>query len=443
MSFLDNIISKNNSGDDFVKYKDIVLNLDVCLLMLKNGDIEYINPAGEALISRINGCSKEDYDCEICEKQINLLLEQGIGALSNSMRQRYSYITAINGQRTVFYIKIEIYKLQMDETRLMVRFEDYTDQYLAEEYMKSVNKTNSMISKISSRFLGNYDKDKAVNEALRDVCMLTGADRVYVFELLKENTIIDNTYEWCNKEIDSLMEKRKQLNFEDYTWWIKEINAHEKVWIMRDCKDYDCSLNDINILNLYNITSLFVFPIKSQNEIVGFIGADNISPSCEMNNEINKILTLVARLVGNSIDSFKDKEAIIESEKRFRELFHNINSAIFIHKLEDNKVNPYFLMVNEHACNILGYSQSEFSSLTLHDLIEGNIYEDIINEINDNSHKKNMTFEVNLKTKDNALILGEMTVTNTLLNNEEIVLIAVKDISNRRIYEKKLEDINK
>ena len=77
MSFLDNIISKNNSGDDFVKYKDIVLNLDVCLLMLKNGDIEYINPAGEALISRINGCSKEDYDCEICEKQINLLLEQG------------------------------------------------------------------------------------------------------------------------------------------------------------------------------------------------------------------------------------------------------------------------------------------------------------------------------------------------------------------------------
>ena len=236
MSFLDNIISKNNSGDDFVKYKDIVLNLDVCLLMLKNGDIEYINPAGEALISRINGCSKEDYDCEICEKQINLLLEQGIGALSNSMRQRYSYITAINGQRTVFYIKIEIYKLQMDETRLMVRFEDYTDQYLAEEYMKSVNKTNSMISKISSRFLGNYDKDKAVNEALRDVGMLTGADRVYVFELLKENTIIDNTYEWCNKEIDSLMEKRKQLNFEDYTWWIKEINAHEKVWIMRDCK---------------------------------------------------------------------------------------------------------------------------------------------------------------------------------------------------------------
>ena len=443
MSFLDNIISKNNSGDDFVKYKDIVLNLDVCLLMLKNGDIEYINPAGEALISRINGCSKEDYDCEICEKQINLLLEQGIGALSNSMRQRYSYITAINGQRTVFYIKIEIYKLQMDETRMMVRFEDYTDQYLAEEYMKSVNKTNSMISKISSRFLGNYDKDKAVNEALRDVGMLTGADRVYVFELLKENTIIDNTYEWCNKEIDSLMEKRKQLNFEDYTWWIKEINAHEKVWIMRDCKDYDCSLNDINILNLYNITSLFVFPIKSQNEIVGFIGADNISPSCEMNNEINKILTLVARLVGNSIDSFKDKEAIIESEKRFRELFHNINSAIFIHKLEDNKVNPYFLMVNEHACNILGYSQSEFSSLTLHDLIEGNIYEDIINEINDNSHKKNMTFEVNLKTKDNALILGEMTVTNTLLNNEEIVLIAIKDISNRRIYEKKLEDRNK
>ena len=297
MSFLDNIISKNNSGDDFVKYKDIVLNLDVCLLMLKNGDIEYINPAGEALISRINGCSKEDYDCEICEKQINLLLEQGIGALSNSMRQRYSYITAINGQRTVFYIKIEIYKLQMDETRLMVRFEDYTDQYLAEEYMKSVNKTNSMISKISSRFLGNYDKDKAVNEALRDVGMLTGADRVYVFELLKENTIIDNTYEWCNKEIDSLMEKRKQLNFEDYTWWIKEINAHEKVWIMRDCKDYDCSLNDINILNLYNITSLFVFPIKSQNEIVGFIGADNISPSCEMNNEINKILSAILAFI--------------------------------------------------------------------------------------------------------------------------------------------------
>lgn len=301
MGFLDSMINSNSGLEnmDLSSFKDIVTNLNISLAILNYQKIEYINPAGELLLSRINGCSKENFDADLCINQIKILIEQGLNAFNLLDRQNYSYITAINGLRGIFYLKIDIYRYKDDINRLMVLFEDYTDTYLAEEYIKTINKTNNVISKITQKFLNTDDRKKAIYETLREIGLLTKADRVYILEKNKEVTLIDITHEWFKNDETPLDENRKKIDINNYKNLIDKIEENEKIKIIYQDDIPDEMLIEKEYLSINNINSMLFFPLKMSDETLGFLGADNISETLDINNELNKIVRLACRLITN------------------------------------------------------------------------------------------------------------------------------------------------
>ena len=413
MSFLENITNNNIlNGLDKEVFKDIVLNLDVSILMLNNNEIEYINPAGEALISRINGCSKEDYDFELCAMQIKLLLEQGLSNITNSTLLRYSYITAINGSKSVFYIRIYMYKFIETDNRLIVRFEDYTDTYLAEELMNNINKANSMISKITSRFLSNSDRKKAVYDTLREIGLLIGADRVYILEKMDETNIVSNTIEWCNNEVISLLDKRKDLNTEDYRLWINEIEKDEKIWMISEESIPRDRINDREYISINNIDSVLFFPLKIKGETIGFLGADNISKKIDINNEINKIVRLACRLITSCLDLDHTKELLIKREIMLKDIS---SKSAYEEKLEERNIELKETLtqlreiqnqmiqqekmagigqlaagIAHEINNPLGYVMSNFDTLKKYIKIYDEFIEELLDRVNKKANEGNI-----------------------------------------------------
>ena len=413
MSFLENITNNNIlNGLDKEVFKDIVLNLDVSILMLNNNEIEYINPAGEALISRINGCSKEDYDFELCAMQIKLLLEQGLSNITNSTLLRYSYITAINGSKSVFYIRIYMYKFIETDNRLIVRFEDYTDTYLAEELMNNINKANSMISKITSRFLSNSDRKKAVYDTLREIGLLIGADRVYILEKMDETNIVSNTTEWCNNEVISLLDKRKDLNTEDYRLWINEIEKDEKIWMISEESIPRDRINDREYISINNIDSVLFFPLKIKGETIGFLGADNISKKIDINNEINKIVRLACRLITSFLDLDHTKEVLIKREIMLKDIS---SKSAYEEKLEERNIELKETLtqlreiqnqmiqqekmagigqlaagIAHEINNPLGYVMSNFDTLKKYIKIYDEFIEELLDRVNKKANEGNI-----------------------------------------------------
>ncbi len=413
MSFLENITNNNIlNGLDKEVFKDIVLNLDVSILMLNNNEIEYINPAGEALISRINGCSKEDYDFELCAMQIKLLLEQGLSNITNSTLLRYSYITAINGSKSVFYIRIYMYKFIETDNRLIVRFEDYTDTYLAEELMNNINKANSMISKITSRFLSNSDRKKAVYDTLREIGLLIGADRVYLLEKMGETNIVSNTIEWCNNEVISLMDKKKDLNIEDYRLWINEIEKDEKIWMISEENIPRDRIKDREYISINNIDSVLFFPLKIKGETIGFLGADNISKKIDINNEINKIVRLACRLITSCLDLDHTKELLIKREIMLKDIS---SKSAYEEKLEERNIELKETLtqlreiqnqmiqqekmagigqlaagIAHEINNPLGYVMSNFDTLKKYIKIYDEFIEELLDRVNKKANEGNI-----------------------------------------------------
>ena len=94
-----------------------------------------------------------------------------------------------------------------------------------ENFVKDWYRLETYISTISSRFLANVDIDEDINSSLRDMGILSGASRVYLFLFDKEKTVMSNTHEWCAEGISPQIQILQKLEFKKFTWWMKQLRS--------------------------------------------------------------------------------------------------------------------------------------------------------------------------------------------------------------------------
>ncbi len=138
----------------------------------------------------------------------------------------------------------------------------------------------------------------------------------------------------------------------------------------------------------------------------------------------------VLALVRNITESKQIEEALRESEQRYRTLFEHANDAIFVETQDDQ-----ILDVNEHACQMLGYTREELLSLHVTDLIAPEVHRQrraIRSELSEYGRKPFESLDV---CKDGTRITVE--VTNSILPNG-LALSIVRNITERKQAENEL-----
>jgi len=86
-----------------------------------------------------------------------------------------------------------------------------------------------LISTISSRFLGNTLIDDALNASLRDVGILTGVSRSYIFQFSDDKKLMNNTHEWCAEDISPRVHKLHDLESKRFPWWIQQLKEGRNI----------------------------------------------------------------------------------------------------------------------------------------------------------------------------------------------------------------------
>ena len=133
------------------------------------------------------------------------------------------------------------------------------------------------------------------------------------------------------------------------------------------------------------------------------------------------------------------KEALQESEMRFRTLFNSGGDAVLVHPLvgEDGGMGR-FVEANDVACQRLGYSREELLTMTPLDLDEPGTYpgrEQIEAFQAQALHEGRLLFERTHMTRDGRRIPVEINAHVFDLNNEKMMLSVVRDISERKLAE--------
>ena len=138
-------------------------------------------------------------------------------------------------------------------------------------------------------------------------------------------------------------------------------------------------------------------------------------------------------------DSKKAQEIIRESEEKFRQLFHNINDAIYLYGLTEENLPGNFIEINEIASKMLEYTREEFITMSPKDIAAPEIEAKIPIFIKDLKEKKQHTFEAIHVSKSGKKIPVEISSHIFNLNDNEVILAIARDITERKRVEDELK----
>lgn len=230
-----------------------------------------------------------------------------------------------------------------------------TKQISTEEKLVSLSILHQLIVEFSSMLVQSSleNIDLNINLTLEKLGHYSNVDRVYIFEYLPEEDVVNNTYEWCSEGISPEISNLQGIPFEAVPRWKEKFRQKEHVYIPLISEIDDQYVVEKEILEPQGILSLLALPMFYGDKFVGFIGFDAVKNTREWSNEHIALLRLAGEIIAGTIARNKFENEIIQSRKAAEQA---------------NKTKSEFLASMSHEIRtpmnaILGFSEILFNNL--------------------------------------------------------------------------------
>jgi signal transduction histidine kinase len=311
--------------------------------------------SGENFIIRMMNKSGLD-NCKVSRKEIidnnlsDLFPNVGKFGLLNVLKRVWKtgkpehFPTSFYQDKRIYgWIEMFIYRLP--SKKIVTIFETQTKLIEVEKNFKKKVEFEKTISSISSRFVNPKDIDEAINSSLKDIGLLSQASRSYVFLFDEKKYTMSNTHEWVNRGVNPQKEKIQNIPMNLFPYTISKIKNGE-ILNIANIEDLppEASAEKDEFLR-EDIKSLIFSPLKIGENIVGFIGFDNIRAPEKWNEDDLNILKLSSQIIGNALKRVKTEK---ELENLNKELKNIINKKTKELQKSENEKSVILESISEH-----------------------------------------------------------------------------------------------
>ncbi len=231
---------------------------------------------------------------------------------------------------------------------------DITQRKQTERIISKKLAFEKTVSAISSRFAGDTNIDEAISASLQEMGMVTGACRTYVFLYRQDETIMDNTHEWCAEGISPQIDNMQNLPLKMFPWWTKKLHEGKVINIEDVSKLPDEAAAERKTLESQNVKSLLALPLNLDGRLAGFIGFDNTSSTGKWPQEDIVLLRICSEIIGSAIHRQRNRENLEKSREWFRAI------ADYTCDLESwHGVDGKLLWINPAVERLTGYTVEE------------------------------------------------------------------------------------
>jgi PAS domain S-box-containing protein len=133
--------------------------------------------------------------------------------------------------------------------------------------------------------------------------------------------------------------------------------------------------------------------------------------------------------------------ALVESEKKFKEIFNRANDMITLGELRKDGLPGKYIEVNEVGLKRLGYTKEEFLEMNPLDIIADERKKDVEKYAAEIWTKGHATFEMVHVTKTGNKIPVEINTHIFKKNDKNVILAISRDITERKKSEEKLKEL--
>lgn len=237
----------------------------------------------------------------------------------------------------------------------------YVEVIRKEKFIQSKLEFESLISKISSRFLSMENFEENVQDSLSDVGLSTHSDRSYIFIYKDDYQMMDNVYEWCSSSEISQIESLQNISTADLPWWQRKILNGEAIKISKVADMPEEANIEKGILLEQDIDSIIVLPLYAEDSIIGHVGFDYLSEEKSWDENDFLILQLFTQILSNAWERKITSEQLINEHNFTNQIIDSVSSLIIVIDTQRN-----ILIFNDYCQALSGYKKSEI--LTIDDL---------------------------------------------------------------------------
>ena len=317
-------------------------------------------------------------------------------------------------------------KGQTDEISLIIK-RNQTLERKQDSFEKTITDVTRQLS-----FVKPHQFDEVLNNVLKYIGGFTQVDRVYLFLFDPYTESYSNIYEWCSHKAAPQIDHLQQVSVNDMNWmhsWFKKNDS----LVIKNVSDIP-SIPDRHLLQDQDIQSMLAVPVNS-DKLSGFIGFDAVTEREWHEQEID-LLKVAGKLFFDSIEKKHLMDELSLLAFNYKQIFKNAHDAILILDIDTEKVITF----NDRASEMYGYPPEQLTGMSMKDLSANKDNgPEQIEKLKENKH---VTFETVQFRKNGAVMFLEVYASLITYNNKLCILSINRDITKRKIAEKKANVYN-
>jgi PAS domain S-box-containing protein len=233
-------------------------------------------------------------------------------------------------------------------------YQDITERKKTEEQLNRQMAFQRNAVNVAALFASSVDLSEAIDESLAEVGKLCNADRSYLFLLKQNDTLVDNTNEWCAAGIEPQINNLQNIDSKLMPWWFEQLNGNKNILIEDVNAMPPEAESEQQILKAQNIKSVLVLPVKAEERLVGFIGFDFVRENMNWSDSDLAILNITAEVIGHAIERNRFRQALLHERDLLQALMDNIPDTIYFKDTQSR-----FTRINKAQANTLGLNSTE------------------------------------------------------------------------------------
>ncbi len=281
---------------------------------------------------------------------------------------------------------------------------DITERKKAEEQINQRFKFEQLVASISSSFVGTYILEDSINILLKKIGDFCSVSRSYLFLITKDGKMMNNVNEWCNQGVESQIDNLQNQPTNVFPWWMAKLYKGESIIINDVCKLPIVAKIEKEILLEQNIKSCIIFPLQFNNNLIGFIGFDNVENTKKWDDEALNVLQISSEILQNALHRKRIDKAIITRERIYRTLINNLPG--FVYRCKNDK-NWTMIYMSNGVEKITDYPAEDFTNnkkLSYNDIICLEYKEKVWNDWQDAIiNKSAVEIEYQIQTKNQEI----------------------------------------
>lgn len=234
-----------------------------------------------------------------------------------------------------------------------------------EQALKFQRDLNQLIAEITSRFIDISPDclDEEIDRSLQLIGEATNSDTSYLIKFLireqDESPLPEGTgsmtHEWTKPKYPRQIEQVQNVPLSVFPWANVKLLQREVVNISRVVDLPSEAMLDQANWQQFNLVSILMVPLIQKSVVTGSLGFASFSERINWDEEIIRLLQVMAQTIANAQQRAQDEQQLYESEERLRLALRAANQGLYDLNLQTGEA-----IVSLEYATMLGYNPATF-----------------------------------------------------------------------------------